>query len=381
MTRLVLAHPRAFGRSAEGLAAAEPLLGALHEDQRERAARVPGVTVEDFADVTLGSLTGPVLVLALDAALVEPASLEEAARALEAGLVVLGPAWDGTAYLVGLPANGPDTAPLASSLQRVLATRGPLLRLLLEAAADAGLGVHVLPANWTFEGPGAVARLARQLATIPRFSPRFPRHTAEALGPALAASPPRARDRHWQTLTTRHAYENRWVRFDESLVRLHAGDLTLYGILTCKRAMGICPVTADRKVVLVRQFRYVSQRFTWEIPTGAANEGEASEVTALRELREEAGVTAGCLIPLGTLETNKSLLDEHAELFLALDLTPASGERDATEDMTIHEVPWELAMELVRSGGIVDAMTMIALYEVELRARELGWERLLGGAR
>jgi 8-oxo-dGTP pyrophosphatase MutT (NUDIX family) len=377
VTRLVLAHPRALGRSAEGLAAAEPLLAALALDQRERAARVPGSRVEELTtQAELGALSGPFLLLALDAPRVEPASLEEAAAALDAGLVVLGPAWDGTAYLVGLPRGGPELTPLRT----LLATRGPLLRPLLDAAAEAGLAVHVLPSSWIFEGPSALPRLARQLATTSRFSPGYPRHTAEALGPALAASPPRPRDHHWQTLTTRHAYENRWVRFDESLVRLHGGALTLYGILTCKRAVGICPITADRKVVLVRQFRYVSQRFTWEIPTGAADEGESAEVTALRELREEAGVSAGRLIPLGTLETNKSLLDEHAELFLALDLTPATGERDATEDMTIHEVPWDLALDLARSGGIVDAMTLIALYEVELRARELGWERLLGAA-
>lgn len=374
MTRVVLASPEHFRRSPEGLRAAAPLLDALFADQAERAQRVPGAEVvlaREAGAIRWGQ--GPTVMLAVDTPLLDPASLEEASRAVEAGLVVLGPAWDGWAHLVGLPAD-----PRVDELSALVDTHGPRLRVLLDGAARVGLGVHVLAAAWTIEGPAAWPRLSRQLATIPRFSPRFPRHTAEALGAPRTEDAPPARHHHWSTLTTRHAYENRWVRFDESLVRLHTGELTLYGILTCKRALGICPITVDRKVVLVRQFRYVSQRFTWEIPTGAANDGEPPEVTAERELREEAGVTAGRLLRLGDLETNKSLLDEVAELYLATDLTPASGERDATEDMTIHEVPWAQAMGLLRSGEIVDAMTMIALYEVELRVRERGWEGLFG---
>ena len=42
----------------------------------------------------------------------------------------------------------------------------------------------------------------------------------------------------------------------------------------------------------VRQYRHGILDFMWEIPAGKLDAGEAPEVCALRELREETGVTA-----------------------------------------------------------------------------------------
>jgi ADP-ribose pyrophosphatase len=80
-------------------------------------------------------------------------------------------------------------------------------------------------------------------------------------------------------------------------------------------------------VLLIRQYRYVGRRVTWEMPTGGVHAGEWLEAAAQRELAEEIGHRAGRLSPLGTYHTSKSVIDETAHLYLAEGLTP---ERSST---------------------------------------------------
>src|SRR5262249_9986267 len=133
--------------------------------------------------------------------------------------------------------------------------------------------------------------------------------------------------------------------------------------------VGVLPLRDDGHVLLVRQFRYVAQRVTLEIPTGGAHEGESIEAAARRELREEAGVSAGRLVPLATYHTSKSVMDEVAHLYLGLDLVEVGKTLDATEEISVDAIPLRDALAMVDSGEIVDSMTVIALLAAHRRTR------------
>ena len=63
-------------------------------------------------------------------------------------------------------------------------------------------------------------------------------------------------------------------------------------------AVAIVAVTPQRRLVMVRQYRYAAGRFLLEIPAGTLEPGESPEDTARRELREETGYSADSLRPL-----------------------------------------------------------------------------------
>src|SRR6185312_13276482 len=48
-------------------------------------------------------------------------------------------------------------------------------------------------------------------------------------------------------------------------------------------------ITKEKKIVLVRQYRYAAQDFFLEIPAGKTEENETFENAIVRELREETG--------------------------------------------------------------------------------------------
>jgi ADP-ribose pyrophosphatase len=165
----------------------------------------------------------------------------------------------------------------------------------------------------------------------------------------------------WKTMSTRSIYANRWLSLREDLVELPNGRTTIYGVVTCGACAGVLPFLDPDTVLLVRQYRYVAGRTTWEMPTGGAHAGESVEEAAQRELAEEIGYRAGRLTHVSTYHTSKSVMDETAHLFLGEELVKLALPRDETEFIDIRPIPFREALELVLSGEIVDSMTIIAI--------------------
>jgi ADP-ribose pyrophosphatase len=129
-------------------------------------------------------------------------------------------------------------------------------------------------------------------------------------------------------------------------------------------AVAIVPVGADRKVTLVRQFRPAIGRAVFEIPAGTRDVvGEAPELTARRELAEEAGLDAGTLRRLAALNNSPGYSDQLTIIFLATDLSPCATDRSGIEEhfMTLEEVDLDDVLRLVDDGVLTDSTTVTGL--------------------
>jgi ADP-ribose pyrophosphatase len=177
----------------------------------------------------------------------------------------------------------------------------------------------------------------------------------------------------WRTLSSRPVYANPWISVREDRVELPDGRTTVYGVVTSGECVGTLPFVDDDHVLLVRQYRYVFGRPTWEMPTGGMHAGETPPEACARELAEEAAVAAGRLEPLATIHTSKSVLWEIAHLFSAHDLTAVTvaGPPDDTEFLHRHVFRFADVVRMVERSEILDAMTVVAVLHA-LRRREHG---------
>ncbi|MGE3537438.1 MAG: NUDIX domain-containing protein [Candidatus Tectimicrobiota bacterium] len=175
-------------------------------------------------------------------------------------------------------------------------------------------------------------------------------------------------DTPWIRRATRPIYRNKWIALREDEVEMPDGRRTIYGVLSCGACVGVLPFVDPETVVLIKQYRYVAGRVTWEMPTGGLHAGETLEAAAQRELAEETGYRASVLQHVCTYHTSKSVVDETAHLFLGEGLVQAPLPADETE--FIEARPWRFAdvLHMVLSGEIVDSMTIIAV----LQAARLG---------
>jgi ADP-ribose pyrophosphatase len=172
----------------------------------------------------------------------------------------------------------------------------------------------------------------------------------------------------WKRLTTRPVYQNKWISLREDLVQLPNGRTTIYGVVTCSECVGVLPFLDPQTVVMIKQYRYITQGVTWEMPTGGMHAGESIEQAAQRELAEEIGYRAGRLTWVSTLQTSKSVVDETAHLFLGEDLVELQLPPDETEFIAVRPLPFAEVLQMVLRGDITDSMTIIAvLHAARLR--------------
>ena len=115
---------------------------------------------------------------------------------------------------------------------------------------------------------------------------------------------------------------------------------------------------------LVRQFRAPFGDEMWEIPAGMRDvASEPPELTAHRELAEEAGLQASVLVRLGSIASAPGITNSKVEIFAACGLSEVPIDRHGPEEqhMQIRVVSVADALEEVRRGEITDAKTIIGL--------------------
>ena len=175
----------------------------------------------------------------------------------------------------------------------------------------------------------------------------------------------------WTTLTTKPQYENPWIQVVEHDVLNPKGKPGIYGVVRYKNlAIGIVPIDADGMTVLVGQYRYPLETYSWEIPEGGGSRAVDPLESAKRELREETGLEAATWLRFLDLHLSNSVSDEHAICYLAWNLTQGEARPDDTEQLRIRRVPFAEAVRMAMAGEITDAMAVASLLKAQLLLSE-----------
>ena len=170
----------------------------------------------------------------------------------------------------------------------------------------------------------------------------------------------------WLTLSTRPIYDNPWIGVREDAVVHPNGERGIYGVVHYKnRAVGVLPVE-DGHIYLVGQYRYPLGQYSWEIPEGGCPEGEDTLAAARRELEEETGLRARRWRKLGEAHLSNSVSDELAVWYVATDLEQSEARPEASEQLVVRRVPVEQAIRMALTGGITDALSLVALMHYRL---------------
>ncbi len=152
-----------------------------------------------------------------------------------------------------------------------------------------------------------------------------------------------------------------YLRLTKDTFRLNGAEVQR-AVVWHPGAVALVVEDADGRWLMVEQYRHPAGRVLLEIPAGTREVGEAPEVTAAREVREETGYAAGRLVRLGGAWMAPGFCSEYIDYFLATDLTESPLPQDEDEfiapprRLTLAEVQAGVA-----SGEIEDSKTLIAL--------------------
>lgn len=168
------------------------------------------------------------------------------------------------------------------------------------------------------------------------------------------------------TLNTKRIHTGKVINLDIDTVRFPNGSVGELEIIRHPGAAAVVPFAsdphgADPTILLIKQYRYATLDYLYEIPAGRLNPGEDPRTCAERELLEEVGVKAGRVERLTSIWTTPGFTDEKIHLFWAADLTTGQHAREPDEFIEVTPKPLSEALALIESGAIGDAKTALAL--------------------
>ncbi len=166
-------------------------------------------------------------------------------------------------------------------------------------------------------------------------------------------------------------------RFDGQMSKVRTWELFVRG-----RAAAVLPYDPHTdQVVLIEQFRLPALAagvppVMMEIPAGMCDAGEEPAATVMREAKEEMGLQADLLEPIGDFVLTPGASDERCTLFAGRIKAPAAGPdglvgygglKTENEDIRIWLRPAEAVIAEAVAGHYPNSVTTIALLWLAVR--------------
>ena len=148
------------------------------------------------------------------------------------------------------------------------------------------------------------------------------------------------------------------VKLDEvKLVNGHTATRLYFDHLG---ASGVLPVDGEY-IYLVQQYRYPVHKVTLEIPAGKREKTQTYLQCARAELKQETGLRARKIKEAMMFNPSNAFSNEELHLFVATGLSRGKDCPDEDEFINLKKIKMADAYQLVETGKICDAKTVIML--------------------
>ena len=168
-----------------------------------------------------------------------------------------------------------------------------------------------------------------------------------------------------QILSKETVYKGIAFNVENLRVRLPDEREGNYNLVRHHDSVTIIPIDTENMVWFVTQFRMGSENILLELPAGVMNKNETPLDCALREVREETGMAAGKMVPLGSVYLAPGYSNELNHIFLATELRHDPLDMDEDEFLQVQKIPLNEIRALAIKGELQDSKSLAAFYLFE----------------
>ena len=174
------------------------------------------------------------------------------------------------------------------------------------------------------------------------------------------------------TISSETVYDGKIIRVEKDKVRLPNGKEALREVVRHQGGVCVCAVDSDLNLFFVRQYRYPFAGEMLELPAGKLDvAGEDEYDGALRELKEETGIVAADMMPLGEIYSSVGFCDEAIHMYLAVNIKQEEQCLDEDEFIHVEKIPLGRAVEMCLKGELRDAKTVACVLKAYIILEQL----------
>ncbi|MFW6139057.1 MAG: NUDIX domain-containing protein [Spirochaetota bacterium] len=162
----------------------------------------------------------------------------------------------------------------------------------------------------------------------------------------------------WKTLLQEEVFSTPWMSIYHNQFEIPDGKKGNYFYMHTNGSALTIPVCKGGNVLLVAQYRYLTNNISIEIPCGGVKQDQKADEAARAELIEETGYECKRLKRVGGFVPYNGLSDEFCSVFIARKLFYVGTNPDETEQIEVIEKSPQEIDRMIEKGKIVDGMSI-----------------------
>lgn len=147
----------------------------------------------------------------------------------------------------------------------------------------------------------------------------------------------------------------------DELEYFESGNHTIREVVEHPGGAVVLGVLPDKRIILIKQYRYPIDEFIYELPAGKLDPGEDPKICAMRELEEETGYRAREIELLTYIYTSPGFCSEKLYIYLAWDLQKKEQSLEEGEVLSVECKTIDEAIGMILNGKIVDAKSIVGI--------------------
>ncbi len=162
----------------------------------------------------------------------------------------------------------------------------------------------------------------------------------------------------WKTILSEEIFSTPWMSIFHNRFEMRGGEKGNYFYVHTNGSALTIPVMEDGKILIIKQYRYLTNSVSIELPCGGIKDGQEEIEAARSELIEETGYDCKKIKKVGRFVPYNGLSDEFCTVFVTRKHEFIGRKPDNTEQIEVIKATPESIDKMIERGKIVDGMTI-----------------------
>jgi len=180
---------------------------------------------------------------------------------------------------------------------------------------------------------------------------------------------------NWHVLQSKKAFSTPFWDVCKDVCQTTSGKKLEYFYIKRPLAVGIVAFTADRKIILERNYRHPIKSWIIGIPAGIVEAGEGCKAAVQRELLEETGYQVKNIKRLISLYFNPGILNQKFKLYIGFGAEKVRvPQRDEAESIEVFEIEFDKAIRMAVEGRVENLEEVAAILIAQEYIKKYGFK-------